>query len=582
MLSLTPFTDPSLSPAGALPGGPWTTLGAGLVLVSWWKPLLALAFFVGWAWIVATIYDKDAQRFYLKRRQWNIAHACAGLLALVVLLAIPLYVAALPAMIVVLLIDLGVYYHMRNNDHRVGEAQKWSLNPSDWKSASADDKKKDKRAKDVSLVFRTKQGVIEAPEKETPEFAIRAAAEDMIIRSMDARAGRFDLAPVSEQTYSFSYVVDGLRQAGSTMTAPEAVAAIDFLKTAAGLDVADRRKRQVGDAAMERLNIKHKLRVTAMGAQGGMRLGVVIDPEKQTMRKLDELGLLKNQMEELDKIIKDEQGVVLVGAPPGQGRTSTLYAILRAHDAYTTNVQTMEIEPQGIVEGVRHNVFDPAVDGAEYSTTVRSLLRRDPDVLAIAEMPDAATGVEVARVDSTRTRVYLGLRADSALQAIQTYVKAVNDPAAASKGLHGVVAQKLLRRLCPNCKAAYQPSPDMLKKMGLPADKVQQLFRKGGQVLIKNKPETCPMCNGAGYLGQDGVFEVHQLGAEERAMVAKNDYASLKAALRKKRLPGIQESALRKAVEGVTSVEEVIRISSPPAAPGGSGPSAQRSAPVAS
>lgn len=567
-MSMNALFDPSLPPAGALAQAPWATLGAGLVLVSWWKPILALVVFVGWAWIVATIYDKDALRFYLKRRQWNIAHACAGLAALAALVLIPMFLAAFPAMVAILLIDLGVYFHMRNNDHRVGEANKWSLNPSTWFTAEKEAKDKDKRAKDVSLVFRTKQGVIEAPEKETPEFAIRASAEDMIIRSMDARASRFDLAPVSEQTYSFSYVVDGVRQAGSTLTAPEAVAAIDFLKRAASLDVNDRRKRQVGDISMERLNIKHKLRLTAMGAQGGMRVGVVIDPEKQVQRKIEELGLLASQREELDKIIKDDQGVVLVGAPPGAGRTSTMYAILRAHDAYTTNVQTMEIEPQGAIEGVRHNVFDPAVDGAEYSTTVRSLLRRDPDVLAVAEMPDANTGVEVARVDSSRTRVYLGLRADSAIAAIQTYVKAVNDPAVAAKGLHGVVAQKLLRRLCPNCRAAYQPSPDMLKKMGLPADKVSQLFRKGGQVLIKNKPETCPMCGGGGYLQQEGVFEVHALGQEERDLIAKGDYASLKAALKKKRLPGIQESALKKAVEGVTSVEEVIRITAPPQAPG--------------
>ncbi len=547
---------------------PTLTLAAALVLVSWWKAIIALIFFVGWAWIVATIYDKDAQRFYFKRRQWNLAHIAAGALAVVAFLAIPMFLAALPAMLVILGADLGVYFSLRNKDHRVGEGQKWSLNPSEMLAGAKADKEKDRRAKEVSLVFRTKQGVIEPPERETPEFSIRAGAEDMIIKAMDARANRFDLMPVSEQTYSYSYVVDGVRQAGSTMSAPEAVAAIDFFKKAANLDVNDRRKRQVGDIAMERLNIKHKLRVTTMGAQGGLRLGVVINPDQQVQRKVNELGLLTGQAEELKKIIEDAEGLVIVGAPPGQGRTSTLYAILRAHDAYTTNVQTMEIEPQGQIEGVRQNVFDPSVDGAEYSTTVRSLLRRDPDVLSIAEMPDAATGLEVSKTDFSRTRVYLGLRAENALMAIQTWAKAIGDANIASKGLHGVVAQKLLRRLCPNCRAAYQPSADMLKKMGLPPDKVTQLYRKGGQVLIKNKPETCPMCNGAGYLGQDGVFEVHAIGAEERAMIAKGDFASLKAAFKKKRLPGIQESAIRKAVEGVTSLEEVIRISTPPAAPG--------------
>jgi type II secretory ATPase GspE/PulE/Tfp pilus assembly ATPase PilB-like protein len=114
---------------------------------------------------------------------------------------------------------------------------------------------------------------------------------------------------------------------------------------------------------------------------------------------------------------------------------------------------------------------------------------------------------------------------------------------------------------------AYQPTPDMVKKLGLPPDKVKQLFKKGGQVLIKNKPEVCPVCSGIGYVGQEGVFEVYSIGDAERGFVKGGDFTALKNEWRKKGLPSIQQSALRKALDGVTSVEEVLRVTAEPAAP---------------
>jgi type II secretory ATPase GspE/PulE/Tfp pilus assembly ATPase PilB-like protein len=101
----------------------------------------------------------------------------------------------------------------------------------------------------------------------------------------------------------------------------------------------------------------------------------------------------------------------------------------------------------------------------------------------------------------------------------------------------------------------------MLKKLGLPADKIKQLFKKGGQVLIKgNRPEICPVCKGVGYVGQEGIFEVFRIGDAERALVKAGNFAGLRAELRKRNLPTIQQAALRKAVEGTTSVEEILRV----------------------
>ena len=263
--------------------------------------------------------------------------------------------------------------------------------------------------------------------------------------------------------------------------------------------------------------------------------------------------------------------------PRDNGRTTLMYSVLKRHDAYINNVQTVEIDPQTALEGVRGNKFDAQSDaalpagatGPEFATLVRSIMRRDPQVVGVAELPDAATAKEVSRADLERARVYLSFNAPDAVAGVQAWAKMVGDQRAAGECLHGVIAGKLLRKLCTNCRVAYPPAPDMLKKLGIPEGKVTQLFKKGGQVLIKNKPEVCPVCAGSGYYGQDGVYEVCLFGKEERDLVAAGNLSGLKAAMRKRNVPTIQQVAIRKAVDGITSVEEVMRITTgdTPAAP---------------
>ena len=191
---------------------------------------------------------------------------------------------------------------------------------------------------------------------------------------------------------------------------------------------------------------------------------------------------------------------------------------------------------------------------------MRSIIRRDPNVLGVAELPDQATAKEIVKADFDRVRVYVCLRAGGGIEAIQGWLKAVGDAESAVKNLRGVVSQRLLRKVCTNCRVPYQPSPDMLKKLGLPADKVKQLVKKGGQVLVKNKPEVCPVCQGIGYVGQEAVFEVYVIDAEERELIKASDWNGLRAALRKKGAASIQQAAIRKAADGSTTIEEVMRV----------------------
>lgn len=535
-----------------------------LWLMSWWAPVLMVLGFLGWGWVVSTIYDKDAARFYLPRRQWNAIHMAAGIIALALVIALPLpHFITIPAMFAVLAIDLIVYAVKRNGDERVPEAFKWSLDLKKIQEARAA-KKAGQQARSSSMIIKGPKGDLPVPPKESPEYEIRTAAEAFIQKMVDMRGIQLDVAALKDGSYGFSTLVDGVRKPLEQTPAAKAIPIIDLYKTAGGLDVSDRRRRVTGDFKIGPAGVgaTTPVRITAMGSAAGMQVSLMIDPESQVARRIDALGLHPNQMDDLKSIIDARTGVVLVVSPADGGRTSTLYALIRAHDAYTSNVQTLEIEPQSIIEGVRQNKFDPRVDGAEFSTTARSILRRDPDVVGIAEMPDEATAKEVVRADHDRTRVYLSFRADGALPAIQIFARAVGDQKTAANSLHGVIAERLVRKLCENCRVAFPPTPDMLKKLGLPSD-TKQLYRSGGQVLVKDKPTTCPNCVGTGFFGQIGLFEIYPIGKGERELIAANDLTGLKGAFRQKKQQSIQTAGLQHVVQGLTSIEEVVRIMTP-------------------
>lgn len=546
--------------------GPLLSLAEAVPLVSWWKPLILLLPFIPWAILVSKVFDKHCARFFLARENWNLVHMLFGCAAIATGVLMPIsgilgIVVAFIAATLILTIDVVVFVHMTNSDERVPSNFRLKVDFSKFAEARKAREAAKKQAK-VELVLRAPdKSTLAAPAADSPEFPIRVAAEALYIKGLESRSLQFDLAPSGkDNTYQVSYLVDGLRQAGETMSAADAMKVIDLWKSAAKLDVAERRKKLQTEITVDRLDSRRKVRLTSVGGQSGPRLSWMVDPEQQVRRAMDDLGLLDSQKAEIAKLTEETSGIVLLAGPADGGRTTTFYTVIRMHDAYTQNVQTIELDLQDSLEGAKQNKWDPQAEGPEFSTLVRSIIRRDPNVVGLAELPDQNTAKEACRADLTRCRIYISVKSTSALQAIQSWTQTVGDPAEAAKNLHAVIAQKLIRKLCVNCRVEYAPSPEMVKKMGYPPERVKQLFKKGGQVLIKNKPAVCPMCQGHGYFGQDSLFEVYILGDEERAAIAAGDMNALKIALRKRNASSIPQVAIRKAVEGITSVEEVTRV----------------------
>ncbi|MDP1663274.1 MAG: ATPase, T2SS/T4P/T4SS family [Phycisphaerales bacterium] len=549
-------------------GGSWT-LGEAFLLVSFWKPLILLATLCAWGWFVSNVYDKHAARFFLPREQWNVFHLCMATLAVVLAVMMPIhgelsFWIGWVVMVAVLAVDVVAYAVVANKDDRVPEA--FHINASIFgKMGEKKDKKEkvDKKAVKVLLAIKGADGrAVPAPQAESPEAELRAVAESVYMKAIEGRASQVEIGPMGQQ-YGSTMLVDGLPIKGDIWEPAVAVRLMDFWKSVAKLDLADRRKKLSAMIDVELGQAKKKVKVTSQGVPSGMKLSLLFDPEGSVRRAADAVGFLPEQYEAMKELTSTTSGLVLVATPPDGGRTTLFYSVLSMHDAYTHTVQTVELEPQLTLEGAKHQAFDSSVEGTDFATLVRSMLRRDPNVLGVSDIPDAATAKNVATADFSRTRVYVAVRANTAMEALEGWTKAVGDAELATKHLQGVVAGRLLRKLCVNCRVPYAASPDMLKKLGVPEGKGVQLFKKGGQVLIKNKPEVCPVCSGGGYIGQEGIFEVLTFGDDERALAAESNFVGVKASLKKRQTPSLQQAAIRKAVEGSTSVEEVMRVTAP-------------------
>lgn len=538
---------------------------SAFVLASWWKAIIFVAMFAGWGWFVSTVADKHAARFYLPREKWNVVYMVTALIAVAVIVVNPLegivaFLVALPVVALLLIVPPFMYVQMANKDERVPAEHRLTMNVASWMEARKTAKEA-KRATRLQLAIIKPDGVtMEVPEDGTAEMIVRSAAEKLYIDGVAGRAHKIELLPAGDKGYVVAHTVDGLRAVvGEPLAPQDAMRVIAFWQTASGLEAGERR-RQVGEPDVSKGGERHHLRVISSGGQQGLKLTIVVDPAKSVRRKGENLGLLPQQRELLQKLVDDGTGVVLLAAPKGMGRTTMLYSVLKMHDAYTSNIQTIELEQQDTLEGIRQNIWSPTGGGPDHATLLRSILRRDPSVVGVAEVVDEATAQEAAKGDLDHTRVYLSVPAEGALQAVDMFRRAMHDNAMAAGALRGVIAGKLVRALAQSSREAYVPSPDMLKKLNLSPDKVKTLYRHRTHVEVNKKLVPCPESGGTGFVGQLGVFELYNVGADEKAAIEQGDMNALATAFRKQGVPSIQQAALVRAVEGATSVDEVIRV----------------------
>lgn len=372
------------------------------------------------------------------------------------------------------------------------------------------------------------------------EGAIDADATDIHIERSDKHA-------------RVRYRIDGVMHTGLTMAPALHDEVVSRIKLLAGMDITERRRPQDGHIRVDIRGRAHDLRIATVAAKRGEKAVIRVASTGRVALDLNRLGFEETALEKLRDVVTRPHGMVLATGPVGSGKTTTLYAALNEFDRNATNVATIEdpveIElPDATQVEVNYSL------GVDFATGLKALLRQDPDTLLIGEIRDEETAKIAARAAMTGRMVFSSLHANDSVGAITVLRNfGLLDHQVASV-LQGVVAQRLVRRLCPSCKRKgklAKSDREMLKaeRPNLPAR------------FTVHEPVGCADCHGTGYAGRIGVFEVLRMDADLRKKVLSGvSEVEIREYAEEHGLRTMQDDAFDKIASGETSVGEFRRV----------------------
>lgn len=535
-----------------------STLAQNVFLMSFVKPVLVLVAVAGWAWVVAQL-DKDAGFFYLKRKEFNMLQLLAGVLGFGAMLFLPIFFIGYPLGVLILAGGIAGYVFYRNG--QVPEGEKWSADIESFKQGRAD-KAAAKQQSNATLTMVDSSGkTVPLPQPGDADSPHYLVLDQLMAFALPRNADQIDLSVDTEKA-KYRVHIDGVRYPQEAPEPGEAVKLIDYIKKICGMDLEDRRRKQTAEMEIrvEGSGV-HQLQIVTAGSTRGLQMQVNIDPQRSSHVPLDHLGFAPNQLAAVRELLTKKGQTVLVASAPQQGKTTTLYSFLHEHDPYTSSVITLEEEAIAELEGVDHNIVPRGKPASEFNAKLGVLLRSDPTVIMLSKLADEQSAKLLAPVGD-EIREYIPIDQPDTLSALKAWTKMVGDPHDVAAHLGAVLAQRLVRRLCHTCRVPYSPDPAALKKLNLPADKVGELFRASGKVMVKDKEIICPDCLGLGYRGRVGVFEVMLIDDHAAKYLAAGELDSLRLHLRKNKMLYLQEAALTKVVDGTTDIKEVTRVMS--------------------
>jgi type II secretory ATPase GspE/PulE/Tfp pilus assembly ATPase PilB-like protein len=260
-------------------------------------------------------------------------------------------------------------------------------------------------------------------------------------------------------------------------------------------------------------------------------------------------------VEEVRNLVTQPHGMIVASGPTGSGKSTSLYAALREIDRYTRNIITIEDPIEYHLDNVTQIEINTKA-GQTFPTSLRSVLRQDPDVIMIGEIRDEETAQIACQAATTGHMVFTTIHANDAITALFRLLDLHVEPFLVSSALTAVWSQRLVRKLCDHCKEPYKPKPEFLKKANLPAQKIDVFYRRP-----KAPEQICPQCGGTGYRGRTGIFELLVITDKIRDLIKENpSMTTIKAEARKSGMLYLQEDGLRQVIRGVTSVEELMRV----------------------
>ena len=260
-------------------------------------------------------------------------------------------------------------------------------------------------------------------------------------------------------------------------------------------------------------------------------------------------------VQEIRTIVTQPHGMFLCCGPTGAGKSTTLYACLREIDRFQKNIITVEDPIEYHIDGITQIEINTKA-GQTFATSLRSILRQDPDVIMIGEIRDQETATIACQAATTGHMVFSTVHANDTVTALFRLLDLGVEPFMIASALTAVLGQRLVRCLCETCKEPYKPKPEFLRKANLPADKVDVFYKP------PEAPEqVCPACGGTGYVGRTGIFELLVITDSIREMLRENPSdKAIRAEARKNGMIYLQEDGLRQVIQGKTSIDELLRV----------------------
>jgi type IV pilus assembly protein PilB len=330
-----------------------------------------------------------------------------------------------------------------------------------------------------------------------------------------------------------------------------ASAIIARIKIISGMDISEKRKPQDGRATYVVDHREYDIRVSCLPTVFGEKCVLRLQVKQDFTRDKKLLGFSEDELKKFDHLLSNPHGIVLITGPTGSGKSTTMYTALSELNDESTNIVTVEDPVEANIDGINQVQVNTKAD-MTFANALRSILRQDPDIIMIGEIRDAETAMIAVQASITGHLVVSTLHTNSSASSITRLLDMGVDSYLIADSVVGIIAQRLVRRLCPHCKRKKLAEPNELSFMGLPANSEVPLF----------EPVGCQRCNQTGFTGRIGVYEILEVTPEIKYMISRKANANeIKRAAVENGMSTLRASAIRLAVEGVTSFRETLNVS---------------------
>lgn len=386
--------------------------------------------------------------------------------------------------------------------------------------------------------------------------------DSLIIEALKKRVSDIHIEPF-EKELRIRYRIDGILYDTLRDERSHQPAIVSRVKVMAGLNIAERRLPQDGRISIKMAGKDIDIRVSVIPTFFGERVVMRLLDKSSMSFKLENLGFSQENLENLLKLIKSSHGIILNTGPTGSGKTTTLYSALYRINTPDKNIITVEDPIEYQLDGIGQVQVKPKI-GLTFASGLRSIVRQDPDVMMVGEIRDFETAEIAIHAALTGHLVFSTLHTNDAAGAITRLLEMGVEPYLASSSIIGIMAQRLIRLICPKCKEPYTPTPESLSEVGLKPSDLKASAPEGALprregVLWRGKG--CSACFDTGYWGRTGIFELLVIDDEIRDMITNKKAANLiKKKAVSKGMVTLQKAGVEKVLSGITTLEEILRV----------------------